>query len=192
MAEGARKFVPFSEIEGKIKILFLASGTLNTGEESRFKDILKLWVDEGRFEEVKDEHGLDKDKFEGFLLKKNPHILHYGGHGTKEGIILKGGELKGAVLRDYLKYSDNVQCVILNACNSFEIAKIIAEYIPYVIATQSRINDETSIAFANGFYLAIATDKIVEVAFNYGIDKIKHKGLDGADIPILVKGIPKT
>lgn len=109
-----------------------------------------------------------------------------------EDIILKDGELKGAVLRDYLKYSENVQCVILNACNSFEIAKIIAEYIPYVIATQSRINDETSIAFANGFYLAIATDKTVEVAFNYGIDKIKHKGLDGADIPILVKGIPKT
>ncbi len=192
MAEGARRFVPFSEVKGKIKILFLAAGTLNTGEESRFKDILKLWADEGRFEEVKDEHGLDKDKFEGFLLKKNPHILHYGGHGTKEGIILKDGELKGAVLRDYLKYSENVQCVILNACNSFEIAKIIAEYIPYVIATQSRINDETSIAFANGFYLAIATDKTVEVAFNYGIDKIKHKGLDGADIPILVKGIPKT
>lgn len=192
MAEGARAFVPLSKIEGKIKILFLASGTLNTGEESRFKDILKLWADEGRFEEVKDEHGLDKDKFEGFLLKKNPHILHYGGHGTKEGIILKDGELKGAVLRDYLKYSENVQCVILNACNSFEIAKIIAEYIPYVIATQSRINDETSIAFANGFYLAIATDKTVEVAFNYGIDKIKHKGLDGADIPILVKGIRKT
>jgi len=43
-----------------------------------------------------------------------------------------------------------------------------------------------------GFYLAIATDKTVEVAFNYGIDKIKHKGLDGADIPILVKGVAKN
>ncbi|MFN8349050.1 MAG: COR domain-containing protein [Spirosomataceae bacterium] len=188
MAAGARTFLPFSEIKERIKILFLASGTLNTGLESRFKDIIKLWADEGRFEKVKDEHGLDKDKFKGFLLKENPHILHYGGHGHKEGIILENGELKAETLKSYLKLSKNVQCVILNACNSFEIAKAIVEYVPYVVATQAKINDTTAIAFSKGFYLAIAANKNIEEAFELGIIEIEDEGLHGKEVLILVKG----
>lgn len=189
MAPEARFFLPFSELQEKIKILFLASGTLNTGLEGRFKDIIKLWAEEGRFDNVKDEHGLDKDKFKGFLLKENPHIFHYGGHGHKEGIVLENGELKAEILKRYLKLSTNIQCVILNACNSFEIAKIIAEYVPYVIATQDKINDTTAIAFSKGFYLAIAANKTIEEAFEFGLIEIEDEQLSGKEVFILVKGI---
>lgn len=192
MAIGARIFLPFNKIKERIKILFLASGTLNTGVEGRFKDIIKLWDDSHRFEKVKDEHGLDKAMFKGFLITENPHILHYGGHGHKEGIVLEKGDLKAETLKNYLKLSENVQCVILNACNSFEIAKSIAEYVPYVIATQSKINDDTAIAFSRGFYLGIAANKTIEKAFELGLIEIEDEELSGKEVLILVKGTPKT
>jgi Leucine-rich repeat (LRR) protein len=196
MAEGVRAFVPLSKIE-KIKILFLAatpssSRPINTGLESRFQEIIRLWAKEGRFEKVQAEQGLDKALFKGFLITENPHILHYGGHGHKEGIVLEKGDLKAETLKSYLKLSANVQCVILNACNSFEIAKSIAEYIPYVIATQAKINDDTAIAFSRGFYLGIAANKTIEEAFELGLIEIEDEELPGVEIPILVKGTPKT
>lgn len=190
MADGARTFVPFSEIKERIKILFLASGTLNTGLESRFKGTIKRWADEGRFEEVKDEHGVDEDSFKAYILKIKPHILHYGGHGQKEGIILEKGVISSDTLIVHLKIVKNVQCVILNACNSFEIAKTIAEVVPYVVATQAKVDDNAAVAFTNGFYRGIATECTIEDAFILGLDEVKSK--ENKEVFILLKGIPKT
>ena len=60
MAINARRFKPFNEVEGQIKILFLAatpmsSGQLNTGKESRFKDIVRFFDKKDRFK-VEEEH----------------------------------------------------------------------------------------------------------------------------------------
>lgn len=191
----ARDFIPFNEIEEKVKLLFISAtptsaGQLNVAKESRFKDLFR-YFDKADIFELKEEHGVNADEFFNFLIDEKPHILHYGGHGEVEGIVLEGGELAGDVLRDVLKRLKNTQCVVLNACYSVSIAKQLAEYVPYVIGTQGPINDKTAIAFAKGFYMGIVAGDSIEDAFEFGLIKIRQKKLQGRDIPILVKGVQK-
>jgi len=191
----ARPFVPFKESEEKVKILFISAtpthaGQLNIGKESRFKDLFRYFDDEDIFE-WREEHGVNADEFFNFLIDANPHILHYGGHGEVEGIVLEEGNLEGDILRDLLQISEQTQCVVLNACYSVTIAKKVAESVPYVIGTQGPIDDRSAIAFARGFYMGIVRNYSIEAAFKLGLIKIRQEKLPDVDIPILVKGVPQ-
>ena len=192
----ARTFIPFKDPR-PIKLLFLSAtpmnqGQINTGNESRFKDKIKEF-DEDRRIRFREEHGISTEKFADYLFTDDPHIVHYGGHGSREGIFLQDKELDAAVLIELLEDSDNTQCVVLNACDSLEIAKKVAQYIPYVVATCDKIEDEVAIAFARGFYVGIAGGKKVEQSFRHGLRTIKNAGLTGGDVLVLVKGVkPKT
>jgi hypothetical protein len=188
MQTNTRLFIPFADIKEPIKILFLAAGKLNTGKESRFKDLIKYFDEEKRFD-FKEQHGITPEDFQNFLIFEDPHIVHYGGHGHQEGIVLEGEDLAASVLADILALSEKTQCVILNACNTLPIAEAIAQYIPYVIATQAPIDDRAAIAFARGFYMGIVAGKTIETAFKNGILSIKREKLPDADVPILVKGV---
>ena len=195
MAENARDFIGFKNIEEQIKILFLAAtpmsqGQLDTGSESRFEDLIQFFDKENRFK-VKQKHGLDSKKFKRFLIFEDPHIVHYGGHGEAEGIVLNDKELSGDTLVKILKLSKKTQCVILNACYSVKIAKKIAEHIPYVIATQNAIDDRTAITFAQGFYMGIVAGRSVEDAFELGIIEAEDEKCHDTDVLILVKGTKK-
>ncbi len=193
MSHGARDYIPFAQIESQIKILFLSATPsdtrqINTGKESRFKDLFRYFDQEKKFN-IKEEHGLNSEQFKNFLIYEDPHILHYGGHGEVEGIVLEGEDLDAEILFEILEISNKTQIVVLNACYSLPIAKKLAAIIPYVIGTQDAINDSTAIAFAKGFYMGIVAGKTVEAAFKLGVTTIKQERLSGADIPILLKGI---
>ncbi|MCB9352247.1 MAG: hypothetical protein H6573_32855 [Lewinellaceae bacterium] len=47
--------------------------------------------------------------------------------------------------------SDRVECVVLNACYADSQAKIIAQYIDYVIGMKNRISDDAAILFLLDF-----------------------------------------
>ena len=196
MAANARTFLSFNKIEEKIKILFLTAtpmdtGQLNTGKESRFKDLFRYFDKENRFL-LKEEHGITTEQFQNFVIYENPHIVHYGGHGEKEGIILEDENLEADILSGILQLSEKVQCVVLNACNTLAIAEKLAQDIPYIVATQDVIDDRTSIAFAKGFYMGIVANKTIEQAFKSGILAVQREKLPDANILILVKGIVQT
>jgi len=189
----APAFVPFKKGKKKVKILFLSAtpshaGQINTGKGSRFKDLFIYFDNEKTFK-WKEQHGVNPNEFFDFYIKEKPHILHYGGHGEVEGIVLEEGNLEGDILMDLFRITQKTQCVVLNACYSVSIAKKIAEYVPYVIGTQGPIDDRSAIAFSRGFYMGIVAGDTVEDSFEFGITKIKQKKLPDADIFILVKGI---
>ncbi len=186
-------FSSFAEMEDHIKILFMSAtpsntGQLNTALESRFKDLIRYFDRERKIKLV-EEHGVDVEQFTNFLMHENPHILHYGGHGEVEGIVLEQDHLEADVFESLIQLSRNTKCVLLNACNSLPIAKALAQHVPYVIGTQDVIDDGAAIAFAKGFYMGIVSGKTVEEAFKLGIIKIKTGRLPDADVPILVKGV---
>ncbi|MBL7816242.1 MAG: CHAT domain-containing protein [Saprospiraceae bacterium] len=192
MVSDARTFQSFKNIKETIKLLFLSAtpmkaGKLNTGKESRFKDLFRYFDTEKRFI-LKEEHGITTEEFQNFVIYENPHIVHYGGHGKHEGIVLEDENLEADILSGILQLSENVQCVVLNACNSLAIAKELAQYIPYVIGTQHTIDDGTAIAFAKGFYMGIVSGKTIEQAFQLGLLAVKREKLPDADVLVLVKG----
>jgi hypothetical protein len=193
MVENARVFKPFDTLTDPIKILFLAATPMNqkpvnTGLESRFKDLIRQYDDDNRFKVIQ-EHGVSPEKFHNAIISEKPPIVHFGGHGEEESLVLQGKNLQGNVLTDILELSENTQCVVLNACNTLAMAQSIARHIPYVIGTQGAIDDKTAIAFAEGFYMGIITNMTIENAFKNGLATIKREGCLDAAVLILVKGV---
>ncbi|MGB6298302.1 MAG: CHAT domain-containing protein [Rivularia sp. (in: cyanobacteria)] len=109
------------------------------------------------------------------ILRWNPHIVHFSGHGAGEkGLILEdiNGQAKPlstqALAGLFELCADEVECVLLNACYSEVQAKAIAQHIDYVIGMNQEIGDKAAIEFAVGFYIALFNGKSFEKAYKFG------------------------
>jgi len=180
--------------EQSINVLFTAAtptdaGQLNTGLESRLKDVIKEFDQKKRIK-LEEEHGLGVDRFRRFLFTKDPHVIHFAGHGEREGLVLQDDNLDAKVLVDLVADLDNTRLVVLNACYTLPLAQELAQYVPFVIGTQGPIPDSTATVFAHDFYVGLSAGKSVEKSFKFALNGIESKRLQGADIPILVIGAP--
>src|SRR5258708_28086102 len=129
----------------KIKILFLAANPLTTS-----------WIrvdEEARQVREKLERGSKADQFElltypatraadlqELLMKNEPHIVHFSGHGSlAEKIILEdfegnGVEISTKGLVDVFRLQRNsVRVVVLNACMTKPQATALTQVIDYAI-----------------------------------------------------------
>jgi hypothetical protein len=129
------------------------------------------------------------------LLDYDPHIVHFTGHGNKEGLIVEdeGGMAKRisseALSGLFELFSDKIECVILSACLSAPQADAISKHINYVIGMKEEIDDKAAIEFAVGFYDALGAGRSVEDAFKFGRNAILQKFPDLSEhlIPVLKK-----
>lgn len=112
-----------------------------------------------------------------------PSILHFAGHGTEEGKLVwmdevgQGLDVAVAGLASMIASRRNhrVKCVVLNACFTEIEAKSLLECVPYVVASVDALEDEAAIAFAIGFYQALAGGDDIGEAFNAGLAQIQSK-----------------
>ena len=150
------------------------------------------------------------------LLKCQPQIVHFSGHGVgkdlgneplstrkfsvvsdtdtePEGLMFEDetGQPKlvsgEAIASLFALFTDQVECVVLNACYSEVQAKAIAEYIPYVIGMKRAIGDKAAIEFAIGFYDALFAGRSVEFAYDLGCSAIQMAGILEHLIPVICK-----
>lgn len=181
-----------------IKILFLAANP---------KDTVNLRLDE-EVREIEHRIMLAQKKEEFVLVKKGavrvgdlqlylnqekPTIVHFSGHGTDDGKIVFEDNMgigtaipPTALARVFLTLKDNVNCVVLNACFSFEQAQAINQSINCVIGMSSSISDEAAIAFSSAFYLALASGRSIQNAFDQGINELMLLGIHEENIPQLL------
>lgn len=121
------------------------------------------------------------------LLDEQPQIVHFSGHGGITGLILENATGEAVVvppkaLRDLFNlFSDNLECVLLNACYSEAQATALATRIPHVIGMKEEIADDIALEFAVGFYDALAAGRSVDQAFQFGCNAINL--LDHSDNP---------
>jgi Effector-associated domain 11 len=80
-----------------------------------------------------------------------------------------------------------IQVVVFNSCYSESQASVIGKYIPYVVGTANAIKDDTAIAFASGFYFALAQGLTVEKAYATGRMKAVIKDIKSKDLIVLYK-----
>ncbi|TAE47678.1 MAG: CHAT domain-containing protein [Bacteroidetes bacterium] len=112
---------------------------------------------------------------------------------ARGGIALEGPDGNTHIVKDqdlaglFRLFSDKIQCVLLNACYSYNQAKALIEYVPYVIGMNTAVPDDTAIAFATSFYDALGAGKGIEFAFEFAKSSINLNGLSGAQIPQLMK-----
>jgi len=127
------------------------------------------------------------------LLDTNPKIIHFSGHGTGEDGLCFENEIgkihfiqADALAALFDLVSDQVECVLLNACYSRVQAEAIAECIKYVIGMDKAIGDKAAIAFSVGFYQALGAGKPIEEAYKFGCVQIRLQGIPEHLTPILI------
>lgn len=141
-------------------------------------------------------HGTDVDSPSTTTFIDNTRGLTWKDNKIKEfsgGIILENSNGKAQQVSSrtlsslFKKFSDTVQCVLLNSCYSQNQAEAIAKHIPFVIGMKTALPDTTALAFSAGFYDALGAGRDIKTAFEMAIDAVKLAGVGGDDIPILLE-----
>jgi len=182
----------------KIKILFLASNPtdisrIRVDEELReIDERISLGSHRDRFELIPHFAVRPRDLTNG-LLRHQPHILHFSGHGsTSAGIVLEdnNGKTKlvaGADLAELLSIiKDNLRVVVLNSCYSALQASGITETIDCAIGMNDKVGDRSAIIFSASFYEGLAFGRSIYEAFRLGVVQLKTEGATGATTPTLL------
>jgi hypothetical protein len=135
-----------------------------------------------------------KDRLLDLLLRHKPQIVHFSGHGTgKSGLLFYGENGSSEMVQGeelamlFKQFSDQVSCVVLNACYSDEQALAIGRYIPNVIGTDNAIGDKLAIRFTEGFYTALFAGESYEKAYNLAMAHIGLQNFPAGGRPVFFK-----
>jgi len=181
-----------------VKILFLSANPLDTSplridEEIRAIDEKLRWAEYRDLFEIKQQWAVRVTDLQEHLLRHQPHIVHFSGHGSPSSAIILQDNLgvsqpvsANALSRLFATLKDNIQCVVLNACYSEEQARAIAEHIECVVGMSKAITDASAIHFAASFYQALGYGRSIKTAFDLGCGQIDLAGLDELETPKLL------
>lgn len=107
------------------------------------------------------------------LTEVCPQVVHFSGHGGKEGLVLVSADGRHPRRVDaeglaelFTAFRGDIRLVVLNACLSIPQARAIADVVGCAIGTRESIPDEAAIAFGSSFYRAIASGSSVQAAFD--------------------------
>jgi hypothetical protein len=143
--------------------------------------------------DISDEWAVRAVDLQEHLLRHNPTIVHFSGHGSSSGeLVLEDlNGLSHPVEVDALRalfslLGNSIKCVVLNACFSETQARAIAETVDCVVGMSDTIGDDSAIAFASSFYQALGYGKSIKSAFDLGCNQIHISALNDQDIPKLI------
>jgi hypothetical protein len=183
----------------KRTILFIASDPsdatrLRLGQEVRdIRERLQLSIYRGRFSLVERFSMRPKDITQAIFDIK-PHIIHFSGHGLESGELCFENELgevqpvnPEALGKLFELISNDLECVVLNACYSNIQANKITEYVNCVIGIDDSLTDNVAIAFSVGFYKALGAGRTIEDAYKFGVIESNLIGIPPSHTPILHK-----
>ncbi len=133
------------------------------------------------------------------LLRVQPNIVHFSGHGTQEGVLLHNAQDESAPVKPDILGSlfqivkstraPHLEVVLFNNCWSLAQAEAVkAAGIPYVIGMTKQIPDRWALAFAGGFYRGLVFDMKIPDAFRLGVNELASEAedSDAGDIPQLL------
>jgi len=181
-----------------IKILFLAANPRDSTQLRLDEEIrgIKQSLYHAKFRDnfdIEQEWAVGVSELQGHLLRHQPDIVHFSGHGsTASEIILEDnvGNSQTVSIRAlsdlFFLLKDNIRCVVLNACYSEPQAQAIAKSINCVIGMSKAIGDKAAISFAVAFYQALGFGRNVKTAFDLGCLQIDLEGLDEQKTPKLL------
>ena len=181
-------------------ILFLAAEPTNAsrlrlGEEFRkIHEKLKLAKLSEQFKLELPQLSLRPGDITQALLDTNPQIVHFSGHGDSTGALCFENDIgqiqlvqPDALAALFEQFSNQVNCVLLNACYSKIQAEAISKHIKYVIGMNQAIGDKAAIVFAVGFYQALGAGRTIEDAYKLGCIQISLEGIAENLTPVLHK-----
>ena len=119
--------------------------------------------------------GVRSQELPGLFAEHSPQIVHFCGHGAGEyGLIFQdeNGQERfvstDILARLFKTFKDEINCVVLNACDSDQQSEAIVEHINYVVGMSQPILDKAAYYFATGFYQGVAAGKSIEQSYELG------------------------
>ena len=171
-----------------MKILFLSANPRKTGRlrlDKEFWEIRgSIVVSKARNEVfIQFRTAVKSSKVQEFITKEKPDIVHFSGHGNFQGDIILEDEKRNPhpispqEFAAMFKIVDNqIKCVVLSCCYSAIAAKEISRFVDCVIGIKTDLEDESAIAFASAFYLALGENKDLQISFDFAISEFLLKG----------------
>jgi GTPase SAR1 family protein len=162
------------------KILFLSANPSDSGrlkadnEHRQIKTEMLKGQHRDNFEFLQPEFAVTVDALQR-AFTRNPHIVHFSGHGLTEGIVITNDANTAVIIptsalkRLFKRIKNTAELVLLNSCYSAEQAKAISELGVYVIGNNAPIGDDAAIAFAKGLYTGLSEGKAFEKAFDFAM-----------------------
>ena len=192
----------------KIKVLFLAANPdstrpLSLGEEARrIEDEIRASACRDAIEFIS-KWAVQPEDLQRVLLSHRPEVLHFSGHGGRDGELLleresdraSGGATrhlvsdasvedvfpgsvgKGVLIRLIRALEGELRVILLNACFSMSQARDLAECVDCAIGMSAAIGDRAAIVFAGAFYRAIGYGRSVQAAFDLGVNAMQLLGI---------------
>jgi hypothetical protein len=126
-------------------------------------------------------HAVRPDDLLRHVRSEQPTVIHFSGHGSTEGIILrsdsgKSTKVTGPNLRRFLK-GRGVELLVLNACYTKSHAEHVAGAVRAIVGTTSAVGDEAARRFTVAFYRALGDGLSIREAFRDGGDAVALHGL---------------
>lgn len=163
------------------KILFLAANPRDTARLSLDAEIREILgrirgAEQGRRFTVASELALRAQELPAALMRHQPDIVHFSGHGTPDGALCliddatrRTQELSADQLVDIFRpLGSDIRCVVLSACYSAIQAQAIVSCVPCVVGMSRVVKDAAASAFSAGLDGALAFGKSVHTAFELG------------------------
>ena len=117
-----------------------------------------------------------------YVREERPHVIHFSGHGSKDGIILRNDAgsdhaVEGHQLERFLR-GRGVEMVVLNACHSQSQAVAALGAVRAVVGTTDAVDDEAARRFTVAFYRSVGNGLSIQEAFRDATDAVALHGLD--------------
>jgi CHAT domain-containing protein len=121
-------------------------------------------------------HAVRPDDLVRYVRSERPTVVHFSGHGSGQGIILRndeGGytEVTGASLQRFF-LNRGVRLVVLNACYTQEQAKLLPGSVSAVVGTTEAVGDRAAQRFTVAFYRTLGDGHSIREAFRDGGDAV--------------------
>ena len=186
-----------------IRILFLAANPRTT-DRLRLEREVRTIKELIRASEMRDSLKLvtrwdvRPDDWQQELLEVRPHILHFSGHCTADGVVVEGKGntachvAHGAIVDLTRILRDGLRLVVLNACYTRSLAEALTRHIDCAIGTFSSVGDAAAIEFAGAFYRGLGFGRSIESAYELGCNAGALNGLTCRHALLAREGVDST
>ena len=119
------------------------------------------------------------DQVQEAILNEKPNILHFSGHGGGGSLCFEDSAgystpVSATAIAELMRLnSDYIECLVLNACYSQEVAELSSVHLEAVVGCDGSIDDDAAVAFARSFYRAIADGRTYKVAFDWAVNEVR-------------------
>jgi MFS family permease len=175
-ATGARSQITFYErLKAMPKLLILSSNP--RGDLKINREVSDLHNAIKRFGNFEIGLGLEvrSQELSGLLAEHSPQFVHFCGHGAGEkGLVFQDENEREQLVsteilaRIFKTFSEEINCAVLNACDSDRQSEAIVQHIDYSIGMSQPILDQAAHLFSIGFYKGLAAGKSIEQAYEMG------------------------